>query len=81
MAFGGGVIGDLAGIASDTFLRGVDLIHIPTTLLAQVDSSIGGKTGVNTSVARNIIGTFNHPKRVCIDTLLLQTLSKKNIIN
>ena len=68
IALGGGVIGDLAGFASDTFLRGVNLIHIPTTLLAQVDSSIGGKTGVNHKYGKNLIGSFKHPMAIFIDT-------------
>ena len=77
VALGGGVIGDLVGFASDTFLRGVNLIHIPTTLLAQVDSSIGGKSGINHKSGKNLIGSFKHPEAIFIDTIFLQTLSKK----
>ena len=78
---GGGVIGDLAGFASDTFLRGVNLIHIPTTLLAQVDSSIGGKTGINHKNGKNLIGSFKHPNAIIIDTFLLSTLPKRQFIS
>ena len=81
MALGGGVIGDLSGFASDTFLRGVDLIHIPTTLLAQVDSSIGGKTGINHKNGKNLIGSFKHPNAIIIDTSFLSTLPKKQFIS
>ncbi|MBH44661.1 MAG: 3-dehydroquinate synthase [Gammaproteobacteria bacterium] len=77
IALGGGVIGDLAGLAADTFLRGVNLIHIPTTLLAQVDSSIGGKTGVNHRLGKNLIGTFKHPSAIIIDINFLKTLPDK----
>ena len=81
VAFGGGVIGDLAGFASDTFLRGVDLIHIPTTLLAQVDSSIGGKTGVNHVLGKNLIGSFKHPNAIIIDINYLKTLPIKQYVS
>jgi 3-dehydroquinate synthase len=81
IALGGGVIGDLAGFASDTFLRGVNLIHIPTTLLAQVDSSIGGKTGINHKYGKNLIGSFKHPVAIFIDTKYLDTLPKKEYIS
>ena len=81
IAFGGGVIGDLSGFASDTFLRGVNLIHIPTTLLAQVDSSIGGKTGVNHKYGKNLIGSFKHPVAIFIDTSYLKTLPQKEYIS
>jgi 3-dehydroquinate synthase len=81
IALGGGVIGDLAGFASDTFLRGVNLIHIPTTLLAQVDSSIGGKTGVNHKYGKNLIGSFKHPMAIFIDTSYLKTLPQKEYIS
>ena len=80
IALGGGVIGDLAGLASDTFLRGVDLIHIPTTLLAQVDSAIGGKTGINHKSGKNLIGSFKHPNAVIIDIAFLSTLPKRQFI-
>ena len=81
IALGGGVIGDLAGFASDTFLRGVNLIHIPTTLLAQVDSSIGGKTGVNHKYGKNLIGSFKHPVAIFIDIRYLKTLPQKEYIS
>ncbi|MBI3604775.1 MAG: 3-dehydroquinate synthase [Nitrospirae bacterium] len=81
LAFGGGVIGDLAGFVSGTFLRGTPFIQVPTTLIAQVDSSIGGKTGVNHPLGKNLIGVFHQPKFVWIDTELLQTLKKRDYIS
>ncbi len=77
IALGGGVIGDLVGFASDTFLRGVNLIHIPTSLLAQVDSAIGGKTGINHKYGKNLIGTFKQPNGIIIDINYLLTLPDK----
>lgn len=74
IAFGGGVVGDLVGFAAATFLRGVPYIQIPTTLLAQIDSSIGGKVAVNLPTGKNLIGNFYHPEAVFIDPLLLETL-------
>jgi 3-dehydroquinate synthase len=74
IAFGGGVIGDLAGVASATYMRGIDFIQAPTTLLAMVDSSIGGKTGINLSKGKNIVGAFHQPKAVLCDLIFLDTL-------
>jgi len=75
VALGGGVIGDVSGFAAATFLRGVDFVQIPTTLIGQVDSSIGGKNAVNLSEGKNMVGTFYQPKFVFIDPDFIQTLS------
>lgn len=74
VAVGGGVVGDLAGFAAATFARGVRFVQVPTTLLAQVDSSVGGKTGINLPAAKNIVGAFWQPTAVLIDTATLETL-------
>ena len=74
IALGGGVIGDLAGFASAVYLRGVDYIQVPTTLLAQIDSSMGGKTGVNLDSGKNLVGAFHQPKAVISDTTVLDTM-------
>ena len=79
IAFGGGVIGDLAGFAAAILRRGVDFIQIPTTLLAQVDSSVGGKTGINTAHGKNLIGAFLQPVKVLADTTLLETLPRREL--
>ena len=79
IALGGGVIGDLAGFAASILKRGVRLVQIPTTLLAQVDSSVGGKTGINTRHGKNLIGTFHQPSLVLIDTDVLDTLDARQL--
>ena len=80
IAFGGGVIGDLAGFAAASLLRGVDYVHIPTSLLSQVDSSVGGKTGVNTLAGKNLIGAFYQPRAVLADTELLNSLPHRELL-
>ncbi len=77
IAFGGGVIGDLAGFAAAILRRGVDFVQIPTTLLAQVDSSVGGKTGINSPQGKNLVGAFHQPKLVLADTDVLETLTRR----
>lgn len=79
VALGGGVVGDMTGYAAASYQRGVDFIQIPTTLLSQVDSSVGGKTGVNHPMGKNMIGAFHQPKCVVIDTDVLQTLPTKEL--
>lgn len=78
VAVGGGVVGDIAGFAASSYMRGVDFYNIPTTLLSQLDSSIGGKTGVNLGGVKNIVGTFYQPTGVIIDPELLKTLPKRH---
>ena len=77
LALGGGVVGDLAGFAASILLRGVDFIQAPTTLLAQVDSSVGGKTGINTPRGKNLVGSFHQPCLVLADTAALETLPRR----
>ena len=79
IALGGGVIGDMAGFAAASYQRGVDFIQIPTTLLSQVDSSVGGKTGINHPLGKNMIGAFYQPQQVLIDTATLSTLPAREL--
>ena len=80
LALGGGVVGDLAGFVASTYMRGIHFVQVPTSLTAQVDSSIGGKTGVNTPFAKNIVGTFAQPDGVLIDPNVLESLGKRELI-
>jgi 3-dehydroquinate synthase len=79
IALGGGVIGDLAGFAAASYQRGVPFIQVPTTLLSQVDSSVGGKTGINHARGKNMVGAFHQPRRVVIDTRTLSTLPRREL--
>lgn len=81
VAVGGGVVGDLSGFAASAYMRGIDFYNIPTTLLSQIDSSIGGKTAINFGGVKNIVGAFYQPKKVLIDPELLKTLPKRQISN
>ena len=77
IAFGGGVVGDVAGMLASIYMRGVEVVQIPTTVLAQVDASIGGKTGVNLRTGKNLVGTFHQPRMVLIDPAILATLPER----
>ena len=81
IAFGGGVIGDLGGFVASTYMRGIDFIQVPTTLLAQVDSSVGGKTAINIGNIKNIIGTFYQPRKTYINVNSLLTLNKEQYLS
>lgn len=81
LALGGGVVGDIAGFTASIYMRGISFLQVPTTLLGQVDSSVGGKTGVNLPRGKNMVGSFYQPERVLIDTETLKTLPKKDIIS
>ena len=77
VALGGGVIGDMTGFAASIYQRGIDFIQIPTTLLSQVDASVGGKTGINNKFGKNLVGAFHQPNAVYIDPSFLNTLPKR----
>src|ERR1700683_4072947 len=77
IALGGGVVGDVTGLLASLYMRGVELVQIPTTVLAQVDASVGGKTAVNLGAGKNLLGTFHHPRAVLIDPEVLHTLSER----
>ena len=81
VAIGGGIVGDIAGFAASTYMRGIKYIQVPTTLLSSVDSSVGGKTGINFNKTKNIIGSFYQPELVLIDTDFFNTLtSRRNVM-
>src|SRR5256886_1623931 len=80
IALGGGVVGDLAGFAASTLLRGLPLVQVPTTLLAQVDAAIGGKTGINHALGKNLIGAFHQPRLVVIDVTTLRSLPRREFV-
>ena len=81
VALGGGVVGDLAGFSAAIYLRGVPVAQVPTTLLAQIDSSVGGKTGINLPVGKNLVGAFHQPASVFIDTETLTSLPQRELVS
>lgn len=81
IALGGGVVGDLVGFVAATFMRGIPFVQVPTSLLAMVDSSIGGKTAVDTPAGKNLVGAFWQPRRVYVDVNYLQFLPKRQLVN
>lgn len=81
IALGGGVIGDMIGFVAATYMRGIRFVQVPTTLLAMVDSSIGGKTAIDTPAGKNLVGAFWQPERIYIDLQFLESLPKREIIN
>ena len=81
VAVGGGVVGDMSGFAAACYMRGIDFYNIPTTVLSQVDSSIGGKTAIDLDGIKNVVGAFYQPRRVLIDPITLSTLSRRQIAN
>jgi len=81
VALGGGVVGDLAGFSAAVYLRGISVIQVPTTLLAQIDSSVGGKTGINLSTGKNLVGAFHQPAAVFIDTETLMSLPQRELVS
>src|SRR4029079_7858854 len=79
VALGGGVVGDLAGFVAATFMRGVPFVQLPTTLLAMIDASVGGKTGVDTATGKNLVGAFHQPSAVIADTSVLASLPTEHL--
>ena len=80
VSLGGGAATDVAGFAAATWLRGVDIVHVPTTLLAMVDAAVGGKTGINTDAGKNLVGAFHQPTAVLVDLEMLKTLPRNELV-